>query len=449
MLGAEDPGLIAATTSYRSTREAFSARGMVQAYLEFEAALAQAQARAGVITAQDATAIAAACSITHFDFVALNEGTAQTGYPIVPLVAQLSRSCGSSAGASVHLGATTQDVMDTALVLILTRELSPVINRLKASCEALAEIADKHRATIMAGRTKGQQAAPTTFGFKVAIWLDQQIRQLHHLSEAIENVRFVQFGGAVGTLAAHGPGALEVRALLADELGLRVPDITWHVTRDRLCQLVQAIAGVANSIAKAALDIASLSATEVDEVHEPYLQGRGASSCMPQKRNPVVCESLLEGARLITADACTLLTAQVHDHDRGLGFAHIERQVVANSTALIAGCSELFTDVLSGIEINEEAMTRNMELAGGGLMAETAFAKLILHLGRLQAHEIVSIACDKARRTGDTLEYVLNEELKAMDLEVDFKLNPMDNLSAADVMISEVLASSSKILRSV
>lgn len=448
MLGAEDPGLVASTIAYRDVREAFAARGMVKAYLKFEAGLAKAQGKAGVIPSEHADTIVAACSMSSIDLAELEDGAARVGYPIVPLVAQLAQASGEKAGAYVHFGATTQDVMDTALVLVLVQQLSSVIAPLKDCCIALAEIADRHRVTLTAGRTKGQQAAPTSFGFKVAVWLDQLSRQFARLCDARENVRVVQFGGAVGTLSAHGPGALKVRSILADELGLRDPDITWHVTRDRLCDAVQAMTSVTNAIAKPASDIAALSATELGEIREPFMQGRGSSSTMPQKRNPVVCETLMEASRLTTGHAVEMMMAQVHDHERGLGFAHIERQAIARSVALLAGSVELFLDVTQGLEINADAMKRNMKANGGGLMAEAAFAALIPHVGRLEAHEIVSNLYRDAQRTGRDFKVVFEEKAHALGVKIDFGFKPIDDLAAANTMIDKVLSNSSKTLRS-
>lgn len=438
MLGTTEPGLLAATEAYSATQEIFGETGTVSAYLEVERALARAEVRAGIITPEAASAIVDACRLEVLDLPALRAGAARVGYPIVTLVEQLAVAAGE-AGRWVHFGATTMDVMDTALVLQVRRAVPLVLSNLEQVRKGLHDLADKHRHTVMAGRSKQQHALPVTFGYKVAVWLDQLDRQRRALQMASEQVNVVQFGGGVGTLAALGETGLTVRAHLAHELGLTDPDITWHVSRDRFANLVHALSMVNASLGKAAVDVIHMMSTEVGELREPFAAGRGTSSTMPQKRNPVLCEAILEAARAARDGPSRMMEVMLQDHERAVGAAYIERRAVANGLLFAAGASELANELFKGIEVNSEKMNANLGMTNGLVMAESAMMFVARKYGRHYGHHKLHHACLQVDASGQTLKQVLiqHEDIDGRDL--DIALDPALYLGATDDMINCVL----------
>lgn len=439
MLGTTEPGLLAATEAYQTTQEIFGENGTVSAYLEVERALARAEVRAGIITQEAGKAIVDACRLEALDLTALRAGAARVGYPIVSLVGQLSAAAGE-AGRWVHFGATTQDVMDTALVLQVRHALPLVLSKLDQVCKGLHNLADKHRHTVMAGRSKQQHALPVTFGYKVAVWLDQLDRQRRALQRASEQVNVVQFGGGVGTLAALGETGLAVRAHLANELRLTDPDITWHVSRDRFADLVHALTMVNACLGKIAVDVIHMMSTEVGELREPFAAGRGTSSTMPQKRNPVLCEAILEAARAAREGPSRMMEVMLQDHERALGAAYIERRAVANGLMLAAGASELAYELFKGLEVNSAKMNDNLGITNGLMMAESVMMLVAKKFGRHRGHEKLHRACVQVDLSGQTLKEVLLQQEDIDGPDLDIALNPASYLGATDDMINSVLA---------
>ena len=439
MLGTTEPGLLAATEAYRVTGEIFGESGTVSAYLEVEKALARAEVRAGIITQEVGNAIVEACRLEALDLTVLRTGAARVGYPIVSLVEQLAAAAGE-AGRWVHFGATTQDVMDTALVLQVRRAVPFVLSRLGQVCRRLRELADEHRHTVMAGRSKQQHALPVTFGYKVAVWLDQLDRQRRILQLASEQVNVVQFGGGVGTLAALGETGLAVRAHLANELRLTDPDISWHVSRDRFANLVQALAMVNACLGKTAVDVIHMMSTEVGELREPYAAGRGTSSTMPQKRNPVLCEAILEAARAARDGPSQMMEVMLQAHERAIGAAYLERRAVANGLMLAAGASELAHELFKGLEVNSAKMHDNLGITNGLMMAESVMMLVAKKFGRHSGHQKVHCACIQVDSSGQTLKEVLLRQGDIDSRDLDIALNPASYLGATDDMINSVLA---------
>lgn len=388
-------GLISTTPGYAAARALFDDDATVAAYLRFEAALARAEARAGVIPPEAAAKIAAACRTEVLDMDRLRREATVVGYPIVALVAQLSEAAGD-AGGWVHWGATTQDVMDTGLMLQLRDAIGLALAGLDRVCGGLAALASAHRGTVMTGRSKLQHAAPITFGYKVAVWLSQLDRCRARLRRLRGEGLWLQFGGAVGTLSALGDAGLRVREGLAAELDLIETPITWHVARDGLCEIVHAFALVNGALAKLGCDVALLMATEVDEVREPYVPGRGTSSTMPQKRNPVLSESLIAAARLAREAVGFMLDAMVQDHERAAAVGPAEYRQVAQSACLAVGALDLAGSLVEGIEVDAAHMADNLDVTRGLLMAEAAMMALAPEIGRDRAHALVHRACHAA-----------------------------------------------------
>jgi 3-carboxy-cis,cis-muconate cycloisomerase len=297
----------------------WSGEALVRGMLAFEAALARAEARAGVIPPEAAAAIGAACKGAAFDTAAILREAAVAGTPAIPLVRLLTERVRDTAGGYVHWGATSQDAMDTALVLQMRAGLDWLRGRLLALGDACAVHAEAHRATLMVGRTLLQQALPITFGLKAARWLALATRQAERLGELCERVSVVQLGGAAGTLAALGGAGPRVTELLAEELGLAAPELPWHAERDRVAEVAAELGVVAGAMAKLAGDVVLLAQTEVGEVAEAPAEGKGGSSALPQKRNPVDAVAARAAARLALGVVPVLLGAMAQEHERAAG----------------------------------------------------------------------------------------------------------------------------------
>ena len=284
-----DSEYFGSTFSGTQVRKIFSDEGRFSSWLETEAALARVQARLGLIPAKAAKAIDKAAKIENLDIKKMQEEYQKVGFPILPLVHELARFCDPESARWVHWGATTQDIIDTGLALQMKKAFLIIEEQLGCVISIVARLSKEHELTVMAGRTFQQQAAPITFGFKTAVWLDELLRHRERLSEIRKRVLVCQFGGAVGTLSTLGGRGLDVLGELSIELDLEEPSISWHTARDGWAEAIFWIAMVGTTLAKIANEVATLMRTEVDEVREPYEVGKGASSTMPQKRNPVSC----------------------------------------------------------------------------------------------------------------------------------------------------------------
>jgi 3-carboxy-cis,cis-muconate cycloisomerase len=391
-------------------RAVFSDHTRLQRMLDVEAALARAEAKLGLIPAEAAAEITAKADVGRFDLAAIGKDTELVGYPIVPLVKALGEACTGDAGRYVHWGATTQDIVDTGLVLQLRDGLDLIGQELEGIEAALAALARRHRDTPMAGRTHAQHALPITFGFKCALWLAPLLRHRVRLARLREEVAVVQFGGAVGTLASLGADGMPVMAALAEELALRVPPIAWHVGRDGLAEVVGFLGLLTGSLAKIATDVALLMQAEIGEVAEPYQEGRGGSSTMPQKRNPIACEFILACAKNVRALVPVMLDAMVQDHERATGPWHAEWIALPQAFALTAGALFHARTMLEGLGVDSARMGRNLDISQGMISAEAVMMALAPHVGREQAHHLVAAACNRAIASGSHLRDALAED---------------------------------------
>ena len=387
-------------------REVFSDRNLIAKYIEVEVALARAEARCGVIPAEAAKVIARESRLDRIDFDHMRHETDIVGYPILPLVHQLVEMCGES-GRYVHWGATTQDIMDSANVLQLRDALAIVEADIAELRGILADLARKHRDTPMAGRTHLQQALPVTFGYKVAIWLAMFDGHQERLAQLRQRVLVVSFGGAAGTLASLGDKGFEVQAALADELKLGVPATTWHVARDGFAEAVNLLALVTGSLGKIALDIMIMASTEFAEVYEPFVKGRGASSTMPQKRNPISSELMLAAAKAVRQHAGLMVDAMIQDFERATGPWHAEWIALPESFILTAGALHQAKFALGGLIVDEARMRHNLGISKGLIVAEAVMMGLAPAIGRQQAHDVVYDACRTVNEKGGTLAEAL------------------------------------------
>jgi 3-carboxy-cis,cis-muconate cycloisomerase len=425
-------------------RGLFADRALVQKMLEVEAALARAEARLGIIPDAAAAAITAAASVERIDLEALGESTRHVGYPVVGLTKALARAAGGDAARYVHWGATTQDILDTALVLQIRDGLSVIERDLKAIAEALAEKAAAHRATVMAGRTHLQHALPVSFGYKCAIWLSPLLDHLARLEELRPRVLVAQFGGAVGTLASLGDKGRAVTEALARELGLGAPVAPWHVSRERVVETASFLALVSGSLAKLATDVILLMQSEVAEVLEPHATGRGGSSTMPQKRNPIASEYILAAARGVHALLPLLFGAMAQDQERATGPWQSEQLALPQIFLLTAGALTHGAALARGMTVDAERMRGNLAATQGLIMAEAFMMALAEKVGRDTAHHIVEKASDTARTDRRPLVEVL-----AADPDVARHLDggalarladPAHYLGEAQAVVDRVLA---------
>ena len=430
--------------STEAMRRVFSDETRVQKYLDFEAALARAQARLGIIPQNAAEEIVHHCDAGEIDFVKLERETARIGYPVLPVVQQLVALCRDGLGEWCHWGATTQDVTDTATMLQVREALTLIEADIDAIAGALAGLARKYRDTPMAGRSNLQQAVPITFGYKMATVLAAFERHKERLRELRARVLVGEFGGAAGTLASLGGRGLEVQAELMKELKLGVPAIAWHTVRDTIAEVGCFLGLVAGTCGKIAFDVKLMMQTEVEELYEPFHEGRGSSSTMPQKRNPISSVYITALNSVVRQQVAALLDAMVEDHERATGPWEIEWIVLPEIFCLTAGVLAQTLFVLTGLQVDERKMRANLDLTKGLIVSEAVMMGLGPYLGRQYAHDLVYDICRNVIATGRPLVDLLaeNEEVsKHLNREALVKLcDPANYLGEAGAMVDRVLA---------
>lgn len=415
----------------------------VRALLDVEAALARVQGRLGIIPRAAAVAIESAAASLSPSLDALAAGVARDGVPIPALIAELRKAAGN-AGEYVHFGATSQDIMDNAATLELRRVLAHARRRLLTLIAQLAELAELHRHTLMVARTHGQQALPTTFGLKVAVWASPLPRHLARLKELEPRLYVLQLGGAAGTLAALGPRALELEQALASELGLGVLDAPWHAQRDGIAELGGWLCLVAGSLGKLAQDVILLSQTEVGEVGEAVAGQRGGSSSMPQKNNPMRSEQILAAARASAVHQSGLLQALVQEHERATHGWQLEWLCLAPLLALVSGALARAVELTRELCVYPERMRDNLLAEHGLVLAEAAVGALNRALPRPRARELVTSAAARARTERRNFLEVLREDVAAVtpapDVDWPALAEPQNYLGQANALTDRVLA---------
>jgi len=399
----------------------FSEQASVESWLRTEAALARAQASVGEITADRADAIATACTLDNIDLGSLWVETANVGYPILPLVRQITEHLPAGERGSLHYGATTQDIMDTGLSIQLATAIDRLIVLVTALGDELARQIEAHAATVMAGRTHGQQAVPTTFGAKLATFLRQCSRSLSDLSDIRSVCCVVSLNGAAGTSAGLGPRADEVRAEVARRLGLTVPDGPWHVTRDGLATFGAVCARAAAMCARLAREVIDLSRTEIGEVSESAGHHRGASSTMPQKANPIDSEAIVGMAVNVTASSASLYRAMEAGHERSAGEWQVEWHSIPQVTVLSASCLLVAARVVRDLQVNPERMLANFDIEQGRTLSEAYMFDLAPELGREGAHDLVYEAAVASKTRGVDLRETLAEIAGGADAVRDIR----------------------------
>src|SRR6266545_4401297 len=381
-------------------RLVFSDEYRTTCYLEIEAALARVQGRLGIIPPEAAREIDNKCKLENIDFAKHKTTTERIGYPILGVVQQIVAFCDKGLGEWCHWGATTQDITDTATIMQIRQALDLVEADMERVAAALADLARRYRDTAMAGRSNLQQAVPLTFGFKCACLLAAMQRHRARLRELRPRVLVGEFAGAVGTLASLGKDGLRVQEGLMAELKLGQPEIAWHTVRDRIGEVGCFLGLLTGTLGKISMDVKLLMQTEVAEVFEPFHEGRGSSSTMPQKRNPISSLYIHATAALVRQNAAALLEAAVADHERSTGPWEIEWIALPEIFLLASGALAQSRKLLDGLEVDTARMRANLDLTNGLIVSEAVMMALGPHLGRQRAHDLVYDVCRRVAATG-------------------------------------------------
>lgn len=425
-------------------RDVFSDENRTRKYLEIEAALARVQARLGIIPEDAAREIERNCSIGKIDMEKLRVQTERIGYPVLGVVQQLVELCNDGLGEWCHWGATTQDITDTATVLQMREALALVDKELAAISAALASLAKRYRDTPMIGRSNLQQAVPVSFGYKMAGLLSGIERHRERLEQLKPRVLMGEFAGAAGTLASLERGALETQAELMKELGLRQPDIAWHTIRDTVAEVGCFLGMVCGTLGKLAMDVKLMMQTEVGEVFEPFAHGRGSSSTMPQKRNPISCCYIHACASVVRQHAAALMDAMIADHERSTGPWEIEWIALPEAFLLASGALSQSRFLLEGLEVDEARMRANLDMTNGLVVSEAVMMGLAPFLGREYAHDLVYDICRDALAQNRPLLDLLAahpEVNKHLDRDALAKLcDPANYMGLSGVMVDRVIA---------
>ena len=429
----------------------FSARGTVQAMLDVEAALAQAEAVRKIVPSRAARAIGQACTADDFDIAALSRGMRKAGNLAIPLVAALTAKVATDNAAAaryVHWGATSQDITDTAMALQLRAASVAVAQAIVRLRQGLAKLARRHRRSAMTGRTLMQAAAPVSFGLKAASWLDALNRHDERLRQASDRCLVLQFGGAAGTLSALGKEGPAVARELGRRLKLPVPAMPWHAARDRIGEFAAMLGLLTGTLGKMARDISLLMQNEIDEAREPGGAGRGGSSTLPHKRNPIACASVLAAALRAPNLVAMILASQVQEHERALGGWQAEWSVLPELVLLAGGAARHMAETIDGLEVDRARMRANLDARKGLVMAEAAAMALAERVGKSAAHHLIERASRRAVADGLHLRAAIEEDPEIgrhFDrATLDRVFDPRRNLGAADAMIDAVLRAKPK-----
>ncbi len=434
-------------------REAVSGRAWLEAMLDAEKALAVAESRVGLIPVEAAEAIASCCDAGPGGLLEPEELGREgrgAGNPVPPLVKALT---GAVSGVSkdaaryVHKGATSQDITDTAAMLVSRRALTLILAEIEGIAAACARLVEAHRDTLIAGRTLLQQAIPTTFGLKAAGWLVAVLEARRRLLGMCGSGLPAQLGGAAGTLASLGDSGTFVLEEFALELGLPEPVVPWHTARSRVAEVGGVLSLAAGTLGKISQDIILMAQTEVGEVAEPPGkpgEGRGSSSTLPHKRNPVLSITALANARRVQDLSRTLQAAMIGEHERAAGAWHSEWEALSDALALTGGAAAAIREVTEGLEVHPEKMRENLDITGGLLLAENVTTIAAEHLGRIKAHEQVQAACHRALDEGRPLREELLEDAVLSEVlspgEIDAALEPSRYLGSAGAFVDRALA---------
>jgi 3-carboxy-cis,cis-muconate cycloisomerase len=424
----------------------FTDEAVIRAMLRFEGALALAQASVGRIPADQARLIEQVCAAAEIDPQKIIAAAKDAGNPAIPLVKALTCLVGQANGGAaqyVHAGATSQDVIDSALMLQLKKALSELDLGLNQLQDQLIQLVREHRDTVMIGRTLLQQARPISFGLKLAGWLDQLVRCKQSLKRVREQAVVLQFGGATGTLAASGESAVAIMTKLAELLELGEPAMPWHSARDRVFEIASALTMLSGCLGKIATDAALLMQTEIAELTEEAGEGRGGSSALPHKKNPVMPTLIIAACTRIPGLCSSIAISMIQEHERAVGRWHAEWGPLADIVSLTASAVKNTVSLFSRLKVDPVRMRQNIELTRGLVYAEDVSVALATHIGKPRADQAVKLACERARAKQQHLRDVLLSDpgtiewLDPMTLEQIFR--PENALGASNELIDRVL----------
>jgi 3-carboxy-cis,cis-muconate cycloisomerase len=425
-------------------QEQLSDRAFVQAMLDVELALVRALVHRGLAPAEAAEELAPACDASSFDLEALGQGTGEQGTPVPGLLSSVRGRVGERAAAHLHRGATSQDIVDTALMLVARRALGPLLGELGRAADSCAALAERHRDSLIVGRTLLQQALPLTFGLKASAWLSGLDAALGELAQVREDVLAVQLGGAVGTLSALGSAGLEVVSDVAAQLELNDPGVPWHTIRIRPARLSCALGSALGVMAKVAQDVVLLAQTEVGEASEGGGSGRGGSSTMPHKRNPVGAVTVLACAQRGPGLVATILSAMAQEHERAAGAWQAEWGTLTELMSLTGSAADALSELLAGLELDVSRMRENLDTIGELVMTESVVTALGERLGRTAAQQLVQDASRRSLSEHRPLREVLLEQSAVADKlgasALDHALDPSQYLGVTGELIDRALA---------
>lgn len=422
----------------------FSDKARLNSWLKTEVALAKAQAKLGIIPKGVDQKIEKVAKVENLDLEEMIVKFDKVGFPILPFVNQLNKLCDSETARWVHYGATTQDILDTGTVLQIRNAISLIESQMSAIMDALAKLSKEHRDTVMPGRTFQQQAAPITFGYKSAIWLDELIRHKVRLQQLKDRILVGQCSGAVGTFATLDSQGLDVQELMFEFLNLKTPEISWHVARDRWAEIINWLAITGATFAKIASEVVVLMRSEIGELSEPFEVGRGASTTLPQKRNPIVCEPIIANAHKLRELVSSQLISMIQEHERGgLGQMHLEWMVIPEAFILFSGSLKHTRFILENLWVGKDQMRSNLNIGGGLIMSEAVMMGLAPKIGKAKAHHLVYSLVSEAIDSDLTFrEVLLNNESVATFLtreEIEALLDPANYTGIASIMVDKVL----------
>ena len=436
--------LYGASFSTSEFLDIFNDHARVQAWFDVEVALAKAQGQLGVIPEQAAQEISQKAVVENVDVSEIGQGISATAHPIVPAIRALEEICNNGAGEYIHYGATTQDVMDTGLVLQIKKSWPIILRDLTGIQDALIKLAKKHRSTPMVGRTHGQQALPLTFGYKCAVWVDEIGRQISRFKEAEDRVLSGNITGAVGTMAAFGPKGREIQKIALDHLNLSVPNICWHSSRDRICELANLMTQISGSLGKIAREIYALQQVEFGELAEPHHHGKVGSSTMPHKRNPAVVELAIGLSRLIRAQQVAITDAAFQEHERYSALLRIELAAVPEMMIYSGALLSKMRTVLEKLEVYPKRMRSNLDMLGGLLLSEKVMLALGEKIGKQTAHEIVyEIAMDSFEKEIPFKDALNGDKRVSNNLssqEIGSLLDPVAYIGESEKIVDDVLS---------
>ena len=424
-------------------RKVFSDEQLMQNWLDCWAALAQAEAALGIVPQEAAEHIAQCAKSENMDMEAVRKGFAATCHPLMPQIREFERVCGAKAGGWIHWGATTQDIMDTAVVLQIKAAHKIITEQVKKLTRLCLERAQENKSVVMAGRTHGQHAVPITLGYKIAVWAAEFARHLERLEEGKPRYLVGELAGAAGTLASLGEQGLAVQEGFCHKLGLGVPLTTWHVARDGFAEFASTAAMIAGTVGKIANEFINLERTEICELEEGFSMGKVGSSTMPHKRNPMVCENILANCRIIQANAGLGFGAMIQEHERDMSFWQTEWSYLPQICILLDNVMSELQKILQGMIVRKGQIKHNLYLTKGLIVSEHVMLTLGHYLGRQNAHEVIYEASMKAFEQNRMLEDVLKEDervtSKISNEILDEVLEPMHYTGACEAMVERVV----------